>query len=67
MKTRSSLNCFRRSKDSFAAWVMCSNKKLLDSFQVQALYMTFWNTVRTQHDLPWGNLVVKKGKYIIER
>ncbi len=42
-------------------------EKVLDSYRAGALYETFWNTVRILHDLPWSDLAVKEGKYIVER
>ena len=40
-------------------------EKVMDSFRAGALYETFWNTVRILHDLPWSDLAVKEGKYIV--
>ena len=42
-------------------------EKVVDSLRAKALYETFWNTVRNLHDLPWSDLAVKEGKYIVER
>ncbi len=41
-------------------------EKVVDSFRAAALYETFWSTVRVLHDLPWSDLAVKEGKYIVE-
>jgi hypothetical protein len=41
-------------------------EKVVDSFRAGALYETFWSTVRILHDLPWSDLAVKEGKYIVE-
>jgi len=41
-------------------------EKVVDSFRAGALYETFWNTVRILHDLPWSDLAVKEGKYVVE-
>ena len=40
-------------------------EKVVDSLRAGALYETFWNTVRNLHDLPWNDLAVKEGKYIV--
>jgi hypothetical protein len=40
-------------------------EKVMDSSRAGALYETFWNTVRILHDLPWSDLAVKEGKYIV--
>ena len=40
-------------------------EKVVDSLRAGALYETFWNTVRVLHDLPWSDLAVKEGKYIV--
>jgi len=42
-------------------------EKVVDSLRAKALYETFWITVRNLHDLPWSDLTVKEGKYIVER
>ena len=41
-------------------------EKVVDSLRAKALHETFWNTVRNLHDLPWSDLTVKEGKYIVE-
>ncbi len=41
-------------------------EKVVDSFRAAALYETFWSTVRILHELPWSDLAVKEGKYIVE-
>ena len=41
-------------------------EKVVDSLRAGALYETFWNTVRSLHDLPLNDLAVKEGKYIVE-
>ncbi|HUL31859.1 MAG TPA: hypothetical protein VLZ03_15525 [Thermodesulfobacteriota bacterium] len=41
--------------------------KVIDSLRATALYETFWNTVRSLHDLPRVDLAVKEGKYVVTR
>lgn len=40
-------------------------EKVMDTLRLKALHYTFWNTVRSLHNLPSSNLTVKEGKYII--
>jgi hypothetical protein len=40
-------------------------EKDVDSLRMRALYETFWGTVRSLHNLPLDDLVVKEGKYIV--
>jgi hypothetical protein len=40
-------------------------EKDVDPFRMRALYETFWGTVRSLHNLPLNDLVVKEGKYIV--
>jgi len=40
-------------------------EKVVDTIRLEALYETFWNTVRNLHNLPLCNLTVKGGKYVI--
>jgi len=40
-------------------------EKVVDSLRLAALHETFWNTVRSLHNLPMNNLTVKGGKYIV--
>ena len=42
------------------------DEKFVDSLRTRALYETFWSTVRILHDLPWSDLAVKEGRYIVE-
>ena len=41
-------------------------EKVVDSSRAGALYETFWSTVRMLHDVPWNDLAVKEGRYIVE-
>ena len=41
-------------------------EKVVDSLRAGALYETFWNTVRSLHDLPRSDLAVREGKYIVK-
>ncbi len=40
-------------------------EKEVDSLRMRALYETFWKTVRDLHHLPFGDLTVREGKYIV--
>ncbi len=40
-------------------------EKGVDPLRLRALYETFWGTIRTLHDLPLSDLIVKEGKYIV--
>jgi hypothetical protein len=40
-------------------------EKVVDSLRLAALHETFWNTVRSLHNLPRSDLTVKGGKYIV--
>lgn len=42
-----------------------SVEKVVDTVRLTALYETFWNTVRSLHDLPVIDLTVKEGRYIV--
>jgi hypothetical protein len=40
-------------------------EKVVDTVRLRALLETFWSAVRSQHDLPLIDLMVKGGKYIV--
>jgi hypothetical protein len=40
-------------------------EKVVDFLRLAALHETFWNTVRSLHNLPMNNLTVKGGKYVV--
>jgi hypothetical protein len=40
-------------------------QKVVDSFRSKALHEIFWSSVKTQHDLPFNDLAVKEGRYIV--
>jgi len=40
-------------------------QKVVDSLRSEALHEIFWSSVKTQHDLPFDDLAVKEGKYIV--
>jgi hypothetical protein len=42
-------------------------EKVMDTLRLKALHDTFWNTVRSLHNLPSNNLTVKEGKYVVTR
>jgi len=44
-----------------------SEEKVVDTLRLRALYETFWSSVRSQHDLPLGNLTLKEGRYVVAR
>ena len=41
-------------------------EKVVDTLRAGVLYETFWNTIRILHDLPWNDLAVKEGRYIVK-
>jgi hypothetical protein len=40
-------------------------EKVVDSLRLKALYEIFWTTVRSQHDLPLSDLIVKEGRFVV--
>lgn len=42
-----------------------SEEKVVDTVRLRALFETFWIMVRSLHDLPSADLIVKEGKYIV--
>ncbi len=40
-------------------------EKKVDPILKRALYETFWKTVRDLHDLPFDDIAVKEGKYLV--
>ena len=42
-----------------------SEKKVVDTLRLRAVYESFWSSVRSQHDLQWSNLTLKEGRYVV--
>ncbi len=42
-----------------------SEKKVVDTLRLRAVYETFWGSVRSQHDLPSSSLILKEGRYVV--
>ncbi len=40
-------------------------KKVVDTLRLKAMYETFWNSVRSQHNLPPSNLSLKEGRFVV--
>ncbi len=49
----------------FRCMTYAYEEKEVDPLRLIALYETFWGTVRTLHNLPLSDLMVKEGKYIV--
>ena len=40
-------------------------KKVVDTLRLRVVYEIFWNSVRSEHDLPMSNLSLKEGRFVV--